>query len=394
MTIRDIEVINLQFEYAAGKRFSYAGGVCTGRLTSLVKVHTDSGLVGLGSVYSHPGLVRSIIEDQLRPLLIGKDPLQIDDLWERCYSVTRWYGRKGVAVSALGGIDIALWDIRGKAAGKPIFELLGAHRTRVPAYASGLLWKDSGRELQREAEQHLASGFRAMKMRLGKDPEYDRAALAAVREAIGPDHRLMIDGNARYSLDQARSLIDDFQRAEVFWLEEPFLPENHDDFVALRPELGGIPLAAGENEFGPQGFRELIDGGVVEIVQPDCCRCGGLTAALRVAKAAGDHGIRVAPHTWSDAVALTANMHLVASQPHAITVEMDQTGNPFIEDLLEEPLRVENGEIKLPAAPGLGIELSSATVEQYALPPGDPIPLGNYSDMVFGRDQYSPAAPY
>lgn len=393
MIIRDIEVINLRFEYPAEKRFHYAGGVCTGRLTSLVKVHTDAGIVGLGSVYSHPELVRSIIEDQLRPLLVGEGPLEIDELWERCYGVTRWYGRKGAAVSALGGIDIALWDIRGKAAGKPLFELLGAQRSRVPAYASGLLWKDSVDDLQREAERHLAGGYSAMKMRLGKNRAYDRAALAAVREAIGPDNRLMIDGNARYSLDQARSLVDDFQRADIFWLEEPFLPENPDDFVALGPDLGDIPLAAGENEFGPQGFRELIDGKVVQIVQPDCCRCGGLTAALRIADAAKARGLRLAPHTWSDAVALTANMHLVASLPHAITVEMDQTGNPFIEDLLQEPLAVENGEIKLPETPGLGVALDSAVVERYALPPG-PVPQGNYSDMVFGRDYYAPAPTY
>ena len=394
MIISDIEVINLHFEYPTDKRFSYAGGICTGRLTTLVKVHTDTGMVGLGSVYSHPGLVRSIIEDQLRPLLIGEDPLQIDQLWERCYSITRWYGRKGVAVSALGGIDIALWDLRGKALGKPIYQLLGAERTRVPAYASGLLWKDSVEELQREAERHLSNGFRAMKMRLGKTPQYDRAAVKAVRETIGSDCRLMIDGNARYSLDQARSLVDDFRNAGIFWLEEPFLPENPDDFVALRPDLGEIPLAAGENEFGPQGFRELIDGKVVQIVQPDCCRCGGLTAALRIAKAASDRSLRLAPHTWSDAVALTANMHLVASQAHALSVEIDQTGNPFIEDLLKHCIRVEAGEVELSDAPGLGIELDDTVVEKYTLAPHDEIPLGNYSDLVFGRNHYAPAPPY
>lgn len=394
MIIRDIEVINLHFEYPADKRFNYAGGTCTGRLTTLVKVYTDTDIVGMGSVYSHPGLVRSIIEDQLRPLLIGEDPDRIDELWDRCYGVTRWYGRKGAAVSALGGIDIALWDIRGKVANKPIFELLGAKRSRVPAYASGLLWKDSVDDLQREAERHLSRGFRAMKMRLGKSSEYDRAALKAVREAIGPDTRLMIDGNARYSLEQARELVDDFRSADVFWLEEPFLPENPDDFVALQPDLGSIPLAAGENEFGPQGFRELIDRQVVQIVQPDCCRCGGLTAALRVAKAAGDHGLRLAPHTWSDAVALAANMHLVASQSHAITVEIDQTGNPFIEDLLQQPLQVDAGAVSLPDAPGLGVELDNAAVDRFTCAQQDETPLGNYSDLVFGRDYYDPAPPY
>lgn len=383
MQIQDIEVLNLRFEYPPECRFRYAGGVCTGRVTSLVRVQTDDGLVGLGSVYSHPDLVRTIIEGQLRPLLLGEDPRDVERLWQRCYSLTRWYGRKGVAISALGGVDIALWDLRGKAAGRPVCELLGGGVAKVPAYASGLLWQADADALRREAERHVADGFEAMKMRLGRNPDYDRAALAAVRETIGRERRLMVDGNARYSLDAARAMLPDFRRAAIFWLEEPFPPEDPDSFLALGPDLEGIPLAAGENEFGEQGFRELIDPGVVQIVQPDCCRCGGLTEALRIAARADRAGLRVAPHTWSDAVALAANMHLVAATPHALTVEVDRTGNPFIDDLLTEPLRVRDGMIALPEAPGLGIALDESVVERYAVPSGEPVAAGNYSDMVF-----------
>ena len=383
MRIRDIEVINLRFEYPLAGRFRYAGGVCTGRVTSLIRVHTDSDLIGLGSVYSHPDLVRLIVEGQLRPALVGEDPSDIEGLWQRCYRLTRWYGRKGAAISALGGIDIALWDLRGKIADKSISALLGASRSMVPAYASGLLWKNDPSELEQEARRHLADGFQAMKMRLGRNRAYDCAALAAVRETIGPKVRLMIDGNARYSLDEAKGMIPRFRDADIFWLEEPFPPEDPDSFLALQPELDSIPLAAGENEFGEQGFRELIDPGVVQIVQPDCCRCGGLTPALRIADRAKAKGLRVAPHTWSDAVALTANMHFVAATANALTVEVDRTGNPFIADLITDPIQVENGTVAVPASPGLGIELNEETVNRYRVPRDCSIAPGNYSDMTF-----------
>ena len=394
MKITNLEVVNLRFTYPPGKEFNYAGGVCTGRLSSLIRVSTDSGIEGIGSVYSHPDLVRMIVEQQLRDLLIDEDPLDIEGIWEKNYRITHWYGRKGAAMSALGGIDIALWDIRGKAAGKPVYQLLGSERHSVPAYASGLLWKNDPGELADEAARHLSNGFRAMKTRLGKNYEYDLAALQAIRNEIGPRNRLMVDGNARYSLEQARCLIPHFQKANIFWLEEPFTPEDFDSYLALRPDCEKISLAAGENDFGVQGFIELIDRQLVDIVQPDASRAGGITECRRIGELATERGFRVATHTWSDAVALVANMHVIASLPNSITVEVDQTGNPFIEDLLAEPLKVVGGEIAMPQKSGLGIELNEETVERYALPAGTPTPEGNYSDMFFGRRYYAPAGPY
>ena len=394
MKITNLEVVNLRFTYPPGKEFNFAGGCCTGRLSSLIRVTTDSGTEGIGSVYSHPELVRVIVEHQLRDLLVGEDPLEIEKIWEKSYRLTRWYGRKGAAMSALGGVDIALWDIRGKAAGKPIYQLLGACHDAVPAYASGLLWKNDVAELADEASRHLSNGFCAMKTRLGKNYDYDCAALTAIRGEIGPENRLLVDGNGRYSLEQARRLVPNFQAADVFWLEEPFRPEDLDNYLALRPDLGEIPLAAGENDFGVQGFRELMDRHVVDIVQPDCSRAGGITECRRIGELAIKRDFRVATHTWSDAVALVANMHLIASLPNSITVEVDQTGNPLIDDLLLDRLEVIDGEIAMPQGPGLGIELNEDTVEEYTFPRGTPIPEGNYADMVFGQHHYAPARPY
>jgi L-alanine-DL-glutamate epimerase-like enolase superfamily enzyme len=393
MKIDHFDVINLRFEYPSALRFAYAGGTCTGRLTSLILVHTDTGQVGIGSAYSHPGLVALIVKGQMEPLLRGEDPREVETLWDRMYGVTRWYGRKGAAMSALGGLDMAFWDLRGKAAGKPVWSLLGGERTTCPAYASALLWQSDVQILAEEAARHLAKGFRRMKMRLGRSEEYDTSAVRAVRRPIGRDNDLMVDGSMRYHLPLARRIGKVLEENAIFWYEEPFLPEDIDSYAALRGTVG-VRLAAGENEFGVQGFRELIRCKAVDIVQPDASRCGGISEVWRVAKMAADAGLEFAPHTWSDAVAVTANAHVVAAMPNGLTVEMDQTGNPFIEDLLVEPLRVKDGQLTLSRRPGLGIELNQAVVQRYRLPDPLTIPDGFYSDMVFGKQGIGPSVPY
>jgi D-galactarolactone cycloisomerase len=393
MKIDHIEVITLRFEYPEARRFVYAGGTCTARLTTLVLVHTDSGQVGVGSVYSHPGLVTQVIKGQLEPLLRGRDPRQVEFLWERMYAVTRWYGRKGAALSALGGLDTAFWDLRGQALGHPVWALLGGQRDTCPAYASALLWKADVQALAEEAAGHLANGFRRMKMRLGRSEDYDTAAVRAVRQAIGPANDLMADASMRYNVPLARRVARVLAENRVFWLEEPFPPEDIHSYADLRLTIK-VRLAAGENEFGVQGFRELLRAGAVDIVQPDASRCGGLSEAWGVARLAAATGTEFAPHTWSDAVAVVANAHVVAALPTGITVEVDQTGNPFIDELLVEPLRVRDGQIQLSRRPGLGIELNRAVLERYRLPDPQAIPDGFYSDMVFGKEGLDPPPPY
>jgi D-galactarolactone cycloisomerase len=393
LKIENIEVVNLRFLYPSTKGLQSPSGASTGRVSSLVRVWTDAGIVGLGSVYSHPDLVRIIVEDHLREMLIGEDPLDIERLWDVCYGLTRWYGRKGAAISAIGGIDIALWDIRGKSAGKPIYQLLGGTRKSVPAYASGLTWRDDPHSLAEESRRYLAKGFRSMKMRIGQNHEYDSTAMRVVRDAIGSHNLLMADANARYSLEQAQQMAPNLQALGVFWLEEPFLPEDVQNYLKFHPSAP-ISLAAGENEFGLQGFRELIEQHLVDIVQPDCSRAGGITECRRIGQLACDHGLRVATHTWSDAVALLANMHLIASLNNGLTVEIDQTGNGLIDQLLSEPLQLIEGEVLLPSKPGLGIELDDEAVERYTVPKGVAVSNGNYSDLVFGQNFYQPADPY
>ena len=393
MKIDHIDVINLRYEYPAERRFAYAGGTCTGRLSSLILVHTDTGQVGVGSAYSHPGLVALIVKQQLEPLLRGRDPREVEFLWERMYAIARWYGRKGAAMSALGGVDVAFWDLRGKAVGKPVWALLGGKTPSCLAYASALLWKADVKLLAEEAAGHLAKGFRRMKMRLGRSEEYDTDAVRAVRQAIGANNDLMADASMKYHITLARRIGKFLAEQNAFWFEEPFQPEDIDSYAALRGTVG-VRIAAGENEFGVQGFRELIRAGAVDIVQPDASRCGGISEVWKTAKLAAEAGLKFAPHTWSDAVAVIANAHVVAAMPNGLTVEMDQTGNPMIDELLTEPLAVKDGRLHLSDRPGLGIELNQALVARLRMADPLVIPDGFYSDMVFGTEGLGPSAPY
>jgi D-galactarolactone cycloisomerase len=392
MKIDHIEAVNLLFEYAPARRFSYAGGTCTGRVTTLVFVHTDTGHTGVGSAYSHPGLVKLVIEGQLSPPLLGQDPLQVESLWRRMYGLTRWYGRKGAAMSALGALDTAFWDLRGQALGKPVLALLGGSRPACPAYASALLWKDNVKQLAAEAEAHLGRGFRRMKLRMGRSEEYDVAAVEAVRSSIGPDNDLMVDASMRYNVPLARRIGRALEANRVFWYEEPFTPEDIDSYAALRGSVD-VRIAAGENEFGEQGFRELVRAGAVDIVQPDASRCGGISEVDRVARLAAEAGLSFAPHTWSDAVAVIANAHVVAAHANGLTVEVDQTGNPFIDELLEQPLRIADGLLSLGDEPGLGIHINRSVIDRYRMAGFQP-PDGFYSDMAFGKDAFAPSPPY
>jgi D-galactarolactone cycloisomerase len=393
MRIADIEVINLHFSYPNRHGFRYAGGLVTGRVTSLIRITTDTGLEGLGAAYSYPDLVRIIIEKHIKPHMLGSDPLEIEALWKKMYQLTRWYGRKGVAISALGGLDIALWDLRGKASGKPLYKLLGGERNEVAAYASGLFWQDDVSLLEKEAARHRNRGFLRVKMRLGRSEAYDMAAVEAARRGVGSDGEVIVDGSHRYTQESAERMGKFLGAQKVCWFEEPFPPEDIDNYVALRSGLP-VPLAAGENDFGVQGFRELLRAKALDIVQPDACRAGGITESMQIGRMAGQVGVRVAPHTWSDAVALTANAHVVAALPNSVTVEIDQTGNPFIEDLLEEPLRIKDGLLYLSDEPGLGIKLNHVTLKRLAMGPGQMIPEGNYSDLIFGAEYWSVPPPY
>lgn len=390
MKIDHIEVINLKYDYPDAQRFRYAGGICDGRLTSLILVHTDTGHIGVGSAYSHPLLIHLIIKHDLEHFLRGEDPREVETLWDRMYRITRWYGRKGAAMTALGALDTAFWDLRGQALDKPVWSLLGGKEASCPAYASALLWKEP-HELAAEAAAYIENGFRRVKMRLGRSEAMDRRAVETVRQAIGPENDLIVDASMRYSPAVARRMGEFLAHHHVFWLEEPFQPEALDSYSGFRGTMP-VRIAAGENEFGVQGFQELIRTEAVDILQPDASRCGGITEVVRVAHLAEEAGLKIATHSWSDAVAIIANAHVIAAVENGITVEIDKTGNPFVNQLAG-PLRIANGQLHLPAGPGLGIQLNQDVIDQFRMD-SDSIPHGSYSDMIFGKASFQPAGPY
>jgi len=390
--IKTVEVANLLYRYPDDQVYVCAEGHMGSRVTSLVFVELDNGLTGVGSAYSHPQLVRVVV-DHLTPFLVGEDPLAIDALWNRMYSLTRWYGRKGAAISALGAIDIALWDLKGKIEGAPVYKLLGGSSNRVLAYASGLLWQDDLLLLAGEATRHLGDGFRLMKMRLGRDETYDRNAVECVASTIAGQGRVAVDGTHRYSMEGAIRLAGLFTQLGVAWFEEPFPPEDVESYGRLRQNVQ-VQISAGENEFGLQGFRELFRVAAVDIAQPDASRTGGISECVRIGQLAEEFEVDVISHTWSDAVALVANAHVVASLNNGTAVEVDRTGCPFMDHLLHESPEIVDGHLLLSERPGLGVDVDMDFVKDHQLPAGTPILSGNYADMVFGGGAYASVPPF
>lgn len=381
-----VECVHLRFAYDPEKTFKTPAGPVHARFITLVRVGTSDGREGIGSAYAHPGVVQAVVH-HLAPFVLGYDPRDVERHHNRLLGVSRWYGRKGAAVAAIGGIDTAIWDLKGQIEGQPLWRLLGGRRPFAPAYASGNLYS-SPDAVAAGVARSIQKGFTRVKMRIGWTYEYDSAAMRAARSALGPGHDLMVDGTGRFTLATAMDVAPILKEVGAFWFEEPFGADDIDSFVELRARMKdyGVPLATGENEFAFHGFRELIRAGAVDIVQADVSRAGGVTEVMRIGRMAAEHGVGLAPHTWSDPIAVVANAHVVAASPNGVTCEVDQTGNRFIEELVG-PLPIANGLLDLGERPGLGVTLNEAVVRELRLADPHRLPEGNYCDLVIGRGQ-------
>jgi L-alanine-DL-glutamate epimerase-like enolase superfamily enzyme len=367
--------------------YASAAGVQSRRGALLVEIETDDGIIGIGEAGVGGGVTADVIEKDLAPLLIGEDPLLIEYLWQKMFARTRQYGRRGLVMQAISGIDIALWDIAGKIAKLPVYRLLGACRDRVEAYASGGFYQEgkSAADLAGEAEGYRARGFRGMKMKVGRnpstqthlrqligqaefcevEPEEDLARVAAVRRALGPQAKLMVDVNCAWSPAVAIEMGRAMEPHKLYWIEEPVATDDIDGSARVADALA-TPIAGYETEVGLYGFRQLIDRGAVDIVQPDIAWSGGFSEGRRIAAYAQAHHRMVAPHAFAGAVLLVASLHFAAAIPNGLLLEWDQNPNALRDDLLKEPLRLEpDGTVKLPERPGLGIELDHAAVERF-----------------------------
>lgn len=340
---------------------------------TLVEIATDDGLTGVGEaiVRKAPQVTRAVVEHLLTPVLLGRDPHDVEGLWDEMFQQLRGWGHwRGFVFEAMSGVDTALWDILGKAAGLPAYKVLaGAGRPRVPCYASSVYFAEIPRMVAQAREQ-IAAGHTAIKVKIGRRPamggrRMDVASVKAIRDAVGPSVDLMLDVNSAYDAATAIKVGRALESEDIVWLEEPVPPDDLEGYQRVR-EGQGIPLAAGESEFGVFGFRELIQRRAIDIVQPDVARVGGFTGARRVGVLAHVYNLRYAPHTgFSAGVSHLAALHVAASVPNLMTYEYFFAPNP-LRDLFTEPFPVpEAGFIAVPQRPGLGLELDERIVRKF-----------------------------
>jgi L-alanine-DL-glutamate epimerase-like enolase superfamily enzyme len=371
----------------AERRHTSDFGVNDSFNTCLVEIDTDAGLtglgeakVGVGNLGNYAALV-TLIQAELAPLLIGRDPRDITALWETIYNGTRAHyvaahgrtfpivGRRGITISALSGIDIALWDLLGKSLGQPVWRLLGGRlRDRIPAYASGG-WAPVG-GVGKQLRQYVERGHRAVKMRVGlqdKSVDDSAARVREAREQLGPDVGLMVDAHGTWSVREAQRFARKVADCDLGWLEEPVSPDNVTGQAEVRAATD-IPIAAGETEQTRFAFRDLIEARAVDVLQPDVAIAGGITETLRICALAATHGLTVAPHLWGGAVLFASGLHLAVATPCVNTLEFSRGENPLLHELVEEPFDLRDGYVLAPDRPGLGLTLNRDFVRSITVP--------------------------
>jgi L-alanine-DL-glutamate epimerase-like enolase superfamily enzyme len=302
----------------------------------------------------------------LTSILVGEDPLDVERLWEKMYYQTNRYGRRGAAIHAISGADIALWDIRGKAEGKPVHELLGgAQRRTVRAYAS-VLFGDTPEETATLAGQFVDLGLTAAKFGwgpFGQGPDTDLAHVHAARQVLGGGRELMVDAGHAWDVETALERAHLLAPFKLGWLEEPLSQDDRKGYAALCPR-SRIPSAAGEGDVTHHDFEDLIERGV-HVIQPDVAFCGGLTVCRRVSEMCKQHGRRPVPHCFSTGINLAASLHWMASVENGDLVEYCLRPSPLMRKLVRNLPPLIDGRVPVPDGPGLGIELDERIVEEF-----------------------------
>jgi D-arabinonate dehydratase len=328
----------------------------------LVKVETDEGVTGIG-LRTPPGAVATAIVEFLSPLLIGEDPIDIERLWHRMWE-PKVVGRRGMITRAISAIDIALWDIRAKVAGMPLYKLLGGYRDRVPTYIAGGYYEEGKglKELAREMETNVEMGARAVKMKIGAVSICeDVERVKAVRRAIGPDVKLMVDANCAYRFYEAIQIAKRIEEYDIFWFEEPVAPDDYEGFRKLA-EATTIPIATGENEYTKFGFRDLIEHNAAAILNADAKEMGGITEWMKVAAMAQAHNLDMAPHGPQE-----VHVHLVCAVANGLILEFyrDSFDPMWGKVYHHTPMLNEDGTVSPPNMPGIGMEPNYEALKPY-----------------------------
>ena len=375
MKIANIEAFWLRCPIPKEKQHFSDYGLLTNFDMTLIVVTTDSGLKGFGEAKAAVGSsgscasIVSCVENELKPQLIGQDARNISRIWEMVYNGTRDHyslsrgrkfpilGRRGLTISALSGIDTALWDIKGKSLGVPVVELLGGScRDKMEAYASGGWAKVDA--IGEQLKGYTRKGFSGVKMRVGIMDETVKASVErvkAAREALGDNIKLMTDAHGTFSVPEAKQFCRGVADCSLYWFEEPINPDNKIGTAEVRSQTD-IPIAAGESEYTAFDIRDMISERALDVLQPDCAIIGGITEAMRVSQLAHTYQLELAPHCWGSAFSFMAGLSVAFASPSANVIEFSLGGNPMMYDLVEEHIRVDDkGMISAPDKPGLGL---------------------------------------
>jgi L-alanine-DL-glutamate epimerase-like enolase superfamily enzyme len=348
----------------------------SGQDALVVRVETDAGITGIGEVDSSPMAVKGVIEGPfshtittgLKHLVLGQDPMETEKLWYRMYEANVYSGRRGIAIHAMSGIDMALWDIKGKALGMPVWKLLGGgFHERIRCYASSLFGATPA-ETGERARRFSAMGLTAVKFGwapMGQDAKNDVALVREARRGLGDGVDLMIDAglvwDAKTAIQRARA----FSEYGIFWLEEPLKPDDYDGYRKLS-EATEVRIAAGEEESSRLSYMDLMDRGKIDVVQVDLARCGGFTEAMKIASLAWDRGLPVANHGFTTYINVAAALHWLNAVPNALICEfVAQEGTALREMLTRQRFVAEDGYLRIPQEPGLGVGLDEETARKY-----------------------------
>ena len=385
MKITRVEATWLQVPIPEDRQHVSDFGRATTFDTALVRIETDAGISGVGEAKVSAGSpgdyhgVIAIINSEFGPRLVGEDPRCITRIWENLYSGTRGHyaiarghafpamSRRGASISAISGIDIALWDILGKSLNAPVWQLLGGRKAeRIAAYASGG-WADTA-HIGEQLKGYVArGGFKAVKMRVGVfdgSPVASAERVIAARAALGPGIELMADAHGSFTVSEARQFCHLVRDCNLAWFEEPVSADDKRGLAEVRASTH-IPIATGESESTRFDFRDLIELRAADILQPDLAICGGITEAMRISALASAANLRLAPHLWAGAPAFVAGLHVAAASNACHILEYSLGANPMIHELVEENFPVEDGMLTIPDRPGLGITIVDDFVQRH-----------------------------
>ena len=363
LPIRDIQAHAVSFPVAPKDSVTLGVGRTVKRDAVIVKVVTESGITGWGEAHHGrcPGAVAHIVNTTLKSALIGRDAHDVTGVWQRMYRMQlASHGMGAGACLGISGIDMALWDIRGKALGLPLYRLLGGTARPIPAYAGGVsLGYQEPKSLLDEARVHVEHGYRAVKLRIGDTVANDLKRVAAVRNEFGDNLDILTDANTAYTLNDARTAIPALESHHVGWLEEPFPAHDYRSYREAH-RFGKLPLAAGENHYTRFEFDRVIEDGSITILQPDLSKTGGITEALRIAALASTWKLPIHPHTSMTALNMAASVHFLAAIENGGYFEADVSRNNLFRDALVDkaPFSIDAEGCTRPLeAPGIGLEV-------------------------------------